>query len=98
MELAAHVGVQRKSAQHAEDGRGRIWGRLHTNQPLEEAFRFDGDLCPGTDNVFKSIHLLYQDAGDEKGSYSELICYDCSASEAGNPTLEGFLANIKRYG
>ena len=39
----------------------------------------------------KSIHLLYKDAKDDVGSYSELICYDCWALEEGSPTPEGFL-------
>ena len=86
-------GSSEKIRTHAEDGRGRTWARFHTNQGhlLKKTFRFDGDLCASTDHAFKSTHLLYQDAGDEKGSYSELTCYDCWASEAGNPSLEGFL-------
>ena len=85
-------GEFRECAEHTEDCRGRIWRRAHTKQGqfLKEPYRCHGDMCACADKVFKSIHLLYKDAKDEKGTYTEHICYKWSACEAGNPTSESF--------
>ena len=62
-----------------DDNLERLWGRVHTKQGrlLREPFRCDRNQCSGTSNVFKLIHLLYQEARDSQGACTEHLCYEC---------------------
>ena len=55
---------------------------------LKEPFCSERNLCKGISNLFKLIHLLYQEVRDSQGAYTEHLCYGCWLSRDGHSSSE----------
>ena len=84
------------SGRRTNGSRRRVWEQKQGVKPTSTGSRArtDAKECTkaskravrrskgtGTSNAFKPTHVLYKEAWDDKGSYTEHICYDCGANE-----------------